>query len=107
MSSGIIGGNIFAMCAVSVNFNPASVAAETVAAQSITVPGVLLGDIVVVVPPSTLNAGLGIAGALVTAADTVSVRFVNATAGAIDPAAADYVFLVTRPESIAGRVTTG
>jgi hypothetical protein len=107
MSSGIIGGNTFAICAVVVNFNPASVAAATVAAQNVTVPGVLPGDIVVVVPPSTLNAGLGIAGALVTAADTVSVRFVNATAGALDPAAADYVFLVTRPESIAGRVTTG
>jgi hypothetical protein len=107
MSSGIIGGNTFAICAVSVNINPASVAAATSAEQSFTVPGVLLGDIVVVVPPSTLNAGLGVSHARSTGVDTVAIRFFNATAGALDPAAADYVFLVTRPESIAGRVTTG
>jgi hypothetical protein len=103
MSSGIIGGNIFAMCAVSVNINPASVAAATTAEQSFTVPGVLLGDIVFVVPPSTLNAGLGITGARAT----VVIRFGNTTAGALDAPAADYTFFVVRPENLAGRVTTG
>jgi len=107
MSSGIIGGNIFALCAVSVTIDVASVAAITTAEQSFTVPGVLVGDIVVVVPPSTLNAGLGIAGARATAVDTVAIRFVNATAGALDPASAVYTLLVIRPENIAGRVTTG
>lgn len=107
MSSGIIGGNTFAICAVSVNINPASVAAATSAEQSFTVPGVLLGDIVVAIPASTLNAGLGVSHARATGTDTVAIRFVNATAGALDPAAADYTFLVVRPESIAGRVTTG
>jgi hypothetical protein len=107
MSSGIIGGNIFAMCAVSVTIDVTSVSASTTAEQSVTVPGVLLGDIVVVVPPSTLNAGLGIAGARATATDTVAIRFVNATAGALDPASAVFTLLVIRPESLAGRVTTG
>ena len=107
MSSGIIGGNIFALCAVSVNINPASVAAATTAEQSFTVPGILLGDIVFVVPPSTLNAGLGITGARATAVDTVVIRFGNTTAGALDAPAADYTFFVVRPENLAGRVTTG
>lgn len=107
MSSGIIGGNMFAMCAVSATVDVASVSAITTAEQSFTVPGVLLGDIIVVIPASTLNTGLGISHARPTAADTVAIRFVNPTAGAIDPASATYTFLVFRPESIAGRVTTG
>ena len=107
MSSGIIGGNMFAICAVSATIDVASVSAATTSDQSFTIPGVLLGDIVAVIPASTLNTGLSVSHAIVTGTDTVSIRFMNATAGALNPASATYTFLVFRPESIAGRVTTG
>lgn len=107
MSSGIIGGNMFAICAVSATVDVASVSAATTSDQSFTIPGVLLGDIVVVIPASTLNTGLSVSHAIATGTDTVSIRFMNATAGALNPASATYTLLVFRPESIAGRVTTG
>ena len=58
-----------------------------------TVPNVVLGKTAVVFVniPSTLNAGLGLVGATVTANNQVTLRFLNATAGALDPAAATYV----------------
>ena len=65
--------------------DPASVAANTVAEETFTVTGLTVGDMVVVNPPS-LSAGLGIAGVRVSAADTLAIRFVNPTAGALDQA---------------------
>jgi len=74
-----------------------SQAPSTTTDNTVTVPGVLAGDdIVQVIPPSGLNAGLGVSHARVTAADTVSLRLVNATAGAIDPASLTYRFIVGR-----------
>lgn len=107
MSVGIIGGNAAAISVVSVTFDPASVAANTSAAQSITVPGVLVGDVVHVNKPST-TAGLSIGGSRVSAADTVSVTFVNSTAGAIDAGSEVYLIAVIRPEgqAAASRVLT-
>lgn len=107
MSSGIIGGNIFAICAVQVTIDIASVAAATTAEQTFTVNGTLPGDFVLVSPASTLNAGLAIAGARVATANTIILRIINATAGALDPASAVVSLLVFRPESFAGAVTTG
>lgn len=107
MSSGIIGGNVFAICAVNVTIDIASVAAATTAEQTFTVQGTLPGDFVLVSPASTLNAGLGIVNARVAAVNTVTLRIINATAGALDPASAVVSLLVFRPESFAGAVTTG
>ena len=73
-----------------VNFNPASVAAATTAEQTITVAGAEVGDGVIVQKP-TLSAGLGIAGARVTAANTVGITYINATAAPIDAGAEDYI----------------
>ena len=100
MATGIIAGNVFAAGVVSITLDPASIGAATTSSQVFTVPGVRVGDVVTVNAPVALNAGLGVVNAFVTAADTVSVRFINATAGAIDPAAGTYLFYVTRPESV-------
>lgn len=80
----------------SVTFNPASVATITTAEQSVTVPGVRIGDVVIVNKP-TLTAGLGIAGARVSDNDTVMITFVNPTAGAIDAGSEVYKVAVFRP----------
>lgn len=64
-----------------------SIAATTGSATlTLTVAGAVVGDRVILAPPSTLPAGLIPAG-YVSAADTVSITLFNNTAGAIDPAA--------------------
>lgn len=75
--------------------NPASVAAATTAEQAFTVTGVTTADVIVVNKP-TVTAGLGIAGARASAANEVTITFVNATAGAIDAASETYTFLAVR-----------
>jgi hypothetical protein len=103
MSTGIRMGNVLGFGVAQVTFNPASVAAATSAEQTITVPGVKTTDMVFVSKPS-LTAGLGIANARVSAADTVSVTFINATAGALDAGSESYTIMWVRPESVVGTV---
>lgn len=66
-----------------------SIAAGAIATFTITVTGAAAGDTVYVGPPSTIEAGLTWC-AFVSAADTVTVRVHNTTAGAIDPASATW-----------------
>lgn len=97
MSAGVTHGNVFAENIVSVTFDAASVAANTTAEQSVTVPGVRVGDFVLV-RLGTHNAGLFVGNARVTAADTVAVAFGNCTGSAIDAASQTMTFAVLRPE---------
>ena len=97
MSVGIIMGNVRGMYLLSLSINPASVATITTAEQDFTLNGVKVGDMVYVSKPS-LDAGLGIANARVKSADTISITFVNPTAGGVDAAAETWNILVIRPE---------
>lgn len=97
MSVGIIAGNTASINMVNATFDAASVAAATTVEQTITVPGVKVGD-VVVVSKSDLDAGLLYGTARVSAADTVSLQIANVTAGAIDAASETVVVTVIRPE---------
>jgi len=74
---------------------PASVAAATVAEQTFTVTGLATTDKVMVNPAATGNA-TGIAGARVSAANTLAVAFVNPTAGALVPGAGTYNIIAFR-----------
>jgi hypothetical protein len=74
---------------------PASVAAATVAEQTFTVTGLTTADKVIVNPPAIANA-TGIVGARVSAADTLAIRFVNPTAGALTPTSGTYTVLAFR-----------
>lgn len=81
-----------------VSLDVASVAAITSAEQTFTVNGLEVGDVVLSVNiPATLNNGLGLVGWRVSALDTLALRFQNSTAGALDPAAANYTIVVARP----------
>lgn len=74
-----------------------AVSANTTAEQTFTVTGVLTTDYVYVNKP-TAQAGLGIVGCRVSAADTVAVTFSNNTAGSITPTASEqYTVVVVRP----------
>lgn len=98
MSSGIITGNVASMGVVTTSIDVASVAANTTAEQTFTIPGLRTGDFVTV-SKSSLSAGLGVVNARVSAADTIAISFVNATASPINPAAETYLILWVRPDS--------
>jgi hypothetical protein len=74
---------------------PASVAAATVAEQTFTVTGLTTADTVSINVPSIANA-TGIAGVRVSAADTLAIRFVNPTAGALTPTSGVYRIIAHR-----------
>jgi hypothetical protein len=71
---------------------PAATAAVSVVEQTFTIAGVNVGDTVVVSAPG-VTAGVGIAGARVTAANTVGISFANTTAGSLTAPAGVYRFV--------------
>lgn len=100
MSSGIITGNIASLGVASVVLSPAQVAANTTAEQTFTVPGLRASDVLVDVNKPTQQAGLGVCGVRVSAANTMAVTFVNATAAPITPTASEtYKVIWARPDA--------
>lgn len=92
---GASGTPITGMRVYSQTITPASVATITVAEQTFTVTGLTTADKVVVNPAAIANA-VGICGFRVSAADTLAVRFVNPTAGALTPTAGTWTILAFR-----------
>ena len=91
----LINEDRFGVCQLPIDV--ASVGANTTAEQSFTLRGLRPGDFVAVVKPS-LNAGLGVVNARVSAADTIAIKFVNASGGAIDPGLETYLVFWFRGE---------
>jgi len=79
---------------VSLTLSPALVAANTTAEQTFTLTGVASGDVVVSINKPTAQAGLGIVGWRVSAANQIGITFSNNTAAGITPTASQ-VYLVT------------
>lgn len=90
------GGALTFVKKVAVSVNPASIATVTLAEETVTVTGAVAGDAVIVNPPTTLDAGIAVVGAFVSAADTVKLRLYNSTGGGVDIAAANWVFTLIR-----------
>lgn len=94
---GVNGTVISEIIKATVNANVPSVAANGgTVSQLFTVANAVLTSAVSVSPDESLPAGLVIASARVSGAQTVEVRFVNTTASAIDPPAMDYHFVIVR-----------
>lgn len=75
------------------------VATITTSEQTVTIRGLKTTDKVFVSNKPTHQAGLGIVGARVSAADTLAVTFMNPTAGGLTPTASQtYTVLVVREE---------
>jgi len=92
-------------CVIRPLLDPASVAANTTAEQTFTVPGLKIGD-VVHVSRLAFTAGLMVGAAgRVTAADTLAITFGNFTGSPIDPTAAFFRLWVFRPEKVFDSVT--
>lgn len=100
MTTTVVRGNVKALWVVNVTYDPANITGTaTTTEQDITVTGVKVGDVVVVNKPSS-TAGVTIGNARVKAADTVSIQWVNPTAGAVNPASETYSILIVRPEPV-------
>ena len=92
-------GNLVKQSVISVTLSPALIVLNTTAEQTFTVNGLLPGDMVLVNKPTT-QAGLGIVGSRVSAANTLAITFSNNTGSSITPTAAQtYLVLVSRPDS--------
>jgi hypothetical protein len=105
MGSGVITGNIRALGVADVALSPAQVAANTTAEQAFTVPGILASDVVHSVSKPTAQAGLGIVGWRVSAANTVAITFSNNTGAGITPTAGEtYRIAWMRPDAVSAGV---
>ena len=78
------------MSRIATTLTPASVAANTSAEQTFTVAGLVSGQPVIVDPPYVVS-GVAMAGARVSATNTLAVTFANDTAAALTPATGVYV----------------
>jgi len=76
------------MRVVSKTYDPASMATLTGTSTTIVVPGAVIGDMVEC--SSSLDVALINVGCYVSAADTVTVRLFNGTAGTIDLASSTW-----------------
>lgn len=75
----------------------AAITAALSVARTYTVPGLRVGDIVTANKPSAFTAGLGLAGARVSATDTLELTFINATAGGLSIQTENWLVQVDRP----------
>lgn len=86
--------------AATANLTPAGVTTNTTnVASTITVPGAAVGDVVLAV---TTPAALGsvLLQGEVTAANTVTLKFSNLTAGTITPPAGNYTAIVLSKDPV-------
>jgi len=98
--STIARGNISGHWLLAITISPTSVGPNTTAEHTFTVNGLQLGDFVEM-NKATTQAGLGIVNSRVSAANTLAVAFVNATAATITPTASEIYYCdVVRPENL-------
>lgn len=92
-------GNLVKQSVISVALVPVAVAQATTAEQTFTVNGLQVGDFVTVNKP-TAQAGLGIVGARVSAANTLAINYCNVPGGGnITPTTETYMIMVSRKDS--------
>lgn len=91
------GGNIVYAWLIMPVLTPISVAANTTAEQSFTVPGLLLNDNVNAYFYGVQTAGVGVSNVRVSSANTLQIGFSNSTAGPLIPSAGQYYMCICRP----------
>ena len=75
--------------------NSASIADQAAGTDTVTVPGVVLGDMVIGMSAGVSEAGL-VRRAYVSAADTVTIATTNTTGGAVDIASTTVKLVIAR-----------
>lgn len=90
----ILVGSGMRQIVVAATVNPASIAANTTGETSVSITGAVPGQVFLVQPPSTLDAGIVCAAvANCTTAGTVTLRLANVTVGAVDVASSTFNFI--------------
>lgn len=93
-------GNVGLVMVLNLTLSPTSVAPNTSAEQTFTVPGLHLGDFVSVYSSGANQAGLEITNSRATANGTIGITFGNLTAATITPTASTvYNVFVARGEN--------
>lgn len=72
--------------------DPGNMLANTAVETSVTITGAAAGDLVFLIPPTTLEAGVVVSQCVVASANTVTLRLGNVTTGAINPASATWTY---------------
>jgi hypothetical protein len=75
----------------------AAIGAATSVERTYTVLGLKVGDIITANKPTAFTAGLALANARVSAADTLALTFLNTTAGGLSIQAENWLIQVDRP----------
>jgi hypothetical protein len=81
--------------AVTCTLNSASVADQSAGTDTVAVPGVVLGDVVIAMSAGVSEAGL-VRRAYVSAAGTVTIATTNTTGGAVDLASTTVKLVIAR-----------
>jgi len=76
-------------------FDAASCTSQAVTIQSVTIPELKIGDIVLLTPKAAI-AGVAIAPGYCLANGTASVPFANPTGAAVDPASQNYDYVIIK-----------
>jgi hypothetical protein len=92
-------GNILYDFLIGVSLTPVAVAGANAVEQSFTVLGFQVGDFVDAQCTVAQTSGIGIGNCRISAANTLTIEFVNSTAGSLTPAAGIYNVNVSRPEN--------
>ena len=98
-STGSLRGAVGTVTVYATTQSPTSVAPNTAAEQALTVTGVATGQLVIVNKP-TAQAGLALATARVSAANTIQVTFANDTAATITPTASETYIVTAIPANM-------
>jgi hypothetical protein len=93
------------MQVLSQTLTPASVAANTSAEQTFTVTGLIAGQEVSVIKPS-VTTNLVVAGARISAANTLAINYANNSGGSIVPPSETYQIVVITTEAPAAGSST-
>lgn len=92
-------GNILNSMIFSVILTPVQVSGATTAEQNFTIQGLKVGDYLACQCAGTQTVGISVANVRVTADNTATLAFNNATAGALTPASTTYGFVWGRGEN--------
>lgn len=91
-------GNIQATYLMQVSLTPSAVTSASVATQTFTIPGLLVGDEVSGIELQANWSNLTtIVNAWVSANNTLSISFQNTTAGSLTPPSGTYYLEINRP----------
>lgn len=92
----LVSNNSIRILDFDVVLDPVAVSAASSEEQDFTVAGLGVNDVPLSLIKPSLTAGVGIGNIRVKAANTLSVTFINPTAGAVNPASETYKLVVIR-----------